>query len=111
MCGGDSIVNAKLKYGTKKPKPLCDTKQNLELAGAKFRTLGGVRDFNISDSDETYSNLKGLKEQVISPFKFTYPCLALKEEAKVNSEHTRRYLAHDLLQIGFTLQTFKTKNK
>ena len=30
---------------------------------------------------------------------------------KVKSEHIRRFLAHDFLMVGFTLQTSKTSNE
>ena len=36
-------------------------------------------------------------KQVISTFKFGYPCLTLKEGSKVKSEHIKRFPAHDFL--------------
>ena len=49
--------------------------------------------------------------RVINTFKFGYPCLTLKEGLKVKSEHIRRFLPHDFLEIGFTWQTSKIKNQ
>ena len=37
--------------------------------------------------------------------------LTLKEEPKVKSNNIRRYPAHDILQVGFTLQTSRINNK
>ena len=39
-------------------------------------------------------------KQVISTFKFGYPCLTLKEGSKVKSDHIKRFPAHDFLQVG-----------
>ena len=36
-------------------------------------------------------------KQVINTFKFGYPRLALNEGPKVNSDHTRRFTAHDFI--------------
>ena len=51
------------------------------------------------------------KRKVISTFKFGYPRLSLKEGPKVKSEDIKRFLAHDILLVGFTLQTSRVKNK
>ena len=56
------------------------------------------------------SNNKQVK-QVISVIKFGYPNLTLNDGPKVKSEHIRRFLAHDSLEVGSTLQTSGTKNK
>ena len=37
--------------------------------------------------------------------------LTLKEGPKVKSDNIRRFPAHDILQVGFTLQTSRTNNK
>ena len=37
--------------------------------------------------------------------------LTLKEGHKVKSDHIKRFLAHDFLYVGFTLQTSRTNNK
>ena len=37
--------------------------------------------------------------------------LTLKEGPKVKSENIRRFPVHDLLQVGFILQTSRTNNK
>ena len=50
-------------------------------------------------------------KQVMGTFKFDCPRLTLKEGPKVKSDHTRRFLAHDFIQVGFTLQTSRTNNK
>ena len=50
-------------------------------------------------------------KQVISTFNFGYGRLTLKKGPKVISEHIRRFLAHDLRKVGFTLQNTRTKNK
>ena len=47
-------------------------------------------------------------KRVISAFNFGYTRLTLKEGQKVKSDHIRRFLAHDFLQVGFTLQTSRT---
>ena len=36
-------------------------------------------------------------KRVMSTFRFGYPHLTLKEEAKVKSDHTKRFPAHDFL--------------
>ena len=38
-------------------------------------------------------------------------CLTLKEGPKVKTENIRRFPAHDLLYVGFILQTSRTNNK
>ena len=43
--------------------------------------------------------------QVISTFKIGCPHLTLKEGPKVKPYHIKRFIAHDILQVGFTLQT------
>ena len=48
---------------------------------------------------------------VISILKFGCPCLTLKDGPKIKSDHIRRFLAHDFLQVGFTFQTSRTNNK
>ena len=50
-------------------------------------------------------------KRVISTFKFGYPRLTLKEGSKVKSDHIKRFLAHEFLSVGFTLQTSRTNNK
>ena len=50
-------------------------------------------------------------KQGISTFKFGHPYLTLKERPKVKSEHIRRFLTHDFLQVVFILQTSRTNNK
>ena len=37
--------------------------------------------------------------------------LTLKEKPKVKSDHVKRFLAHDFLQVGVTLQTSRNTNK
>ena len=37
--------------------------------------------------------------------------LTLKEGPKVKSDNFRRFPTHDILQVGFTLQTSRTNNK
>ena len=37
--------------------------------------------------------------------------LTLKEGPKVKSDNIRRFPAHDILQVGFTLQTSRINNK
>ena len=64
----------------------------------------------VSKAADKSSNTKAVDspldndKQVISTLKFGYPCLTSKGQ-KVKSEHIRRFLAHDFLQNGFTLQT------
>ena len=53
----------------------------------------------------------GHNKRVISTFKFGYPCLTLKEESKVKSDHTKRIPAHDFLYVGLPSQTSRTINK
>ena len=53
----------------------------------------------------------GHNKRVISTFKFGYPCLTLKEGSKVKSDHTKRFTAHDFLQVGLPSQTSRTNNK
>ena len=50
-------------------------------------------------------------KRVISTFKFGYPRLTLKEGSKVKSDHTKRFSAHDFLEVGFTFQISRTNNK
>ena len=50
-------------------------------------------------------------KRAISTFKFGYPCLTLKEEPKVKSDHLKRFAAHDFLWVGFTLRTSRTNNE
>ena len=38
-------------------------------------------------------------------------CLTLKEGPKVKANNIRRFPAHDILQVGFTLQTSRFNNK
>ena len=42
---------------------------------------------------------------------FGYPRLTLNEGSNVISDNIRRYVAPDLLKVGFTLQTSRTNNK
>ena len=37
--------------------------------------------------------------------------LTLKEEPKVKSDHIKRFLAHDFLQVGVTLQTSRNTSE
>ena len=50
-------------------------------------------------------------KRAISTFKFSYPRLTLKEGFKVKSDHTKRFSAHDFLEVGFPSQTSRTNNK
>ena len=50
-------------------------------------------------------------KQDISTVNFGYPHLTLKEGPKVKSDHIKRFLAHDFLQVDLTLQTSRTNNK
>ena len=43
--------------------------------------------------------------------KFGYPRLTLKEGPKVKSVHTKRFPAHDFLDVGLPSQTSRTNNK
>ena len=45
-----------------------------------------------------------------SPKPVNHP-LTLKEEPKVKFDSIRRFPAHDILQVGFTLQTSRLNNK
>ena len=69
-----------------------------------------------SDGEKSKNNIStpqggGHNKQVISTFQFGYPRLTLKERSKVKSDHIKRFLAHDFLWVGFTLQTSETNNK
>ena len=50
-------------------------------------------------------------KRVISTFNFGYPRLTLKDGPKVKSNHTRRFSAHDFLNVGLPSQTSRTDNK
>ena len=47
----------------------------------------------------------------MSSFKFGYSCLTLKDAGKVKSDYIGRFLVHDFLWVGFTLQTCRANNK
>ena len=49
-------------------------------------------------------------KRVMSTLKFGYLCLALKEEPKVKSDHIRRFLADDFLEVGFTSKPSMSNN-
>ena len=57
------------------------------------------------------TNSKTNNKRDIGTFKFGHRHLTLNEGPKVKSDHSKRFRAHEFLQVGFTSQTCRTNNK
>ena len=59
----------------------------------------------------TLQTSKNTNKRDINTVNFGYPHLTLKEGPKVKCNHTKRFPAHDFLEVGSPFQTSTTNNK
>ena len=57
------------------------------------------------------TNSKTNNKRHIGTFKLGHRRLTLNEGSKVKSDHSKRFPAHEFLQVGYTFQTSRTNNK
>ena len=65
-----------------------------------------------SNGQEMVSVFFAIKNKRLkNTFQFGYPRLTLKEGSKVKSDNTKRFPAHDFLQVGLPSQTSRINNR